>query len=237
MWQIYDEYGMEGLEAFERSEISKQTVGMPKSRPAEVRLIQNRTSPKTSCSTKWGLKMIFGFGKGSFATVGTGGTSGFVAPGAMYGYVSARFVRSIDQSTLLFASLNPLPGRPAVLSSFTPPLLRSLLTRSYSWVLCDILGCGSRACIHFFTSCSFLLPLFLTSNFFSTFRFVSLRFVLVFFFFQVRRLLDNLLREAAQKRQDVALGTFGGMTAECTCLPVVDIKGRLVKRNLLPEVG
>lgn len=56
------------------------------------------------------------------------------------------------------------------------------------------------------------------------------------FFVQVRRVLDNLLREAAQKRQDVALGTFGGMTAECTCLPVVDVNGRLVRRNLLPEV-
>lgn len=53
---------------------------------------------------------------------------------------------------------------------------------------------------------------------------------------QVRRLLDNLLREAAQKRQDVALATFGGMTAECVCLPIVDVSGRLVKRNLLPEV-
>eukprot|EP00752_Nemacystus_decipiens_P008472 g7570.t1 len=53
---------------------------------------------------------------------------------------------------------------------------------------------------------------------------------------EVRRVLDNLLREAAQKRQDVALGTFGGMTAECTCLPIVDVKGRLVKRNVLPEL-
>lgn len=53
---------------------------------------------------------------------------------------------------------------------------------------------------------------------------------------QVRRLLDSLLREAAQKRQDVALATFGGMTAECVCLPIVDASGRLVKRNLLPEV-
>lgn len=57
------------------------------------------------------------------------------------------------------------------------------------------------------------------------------------FLFQVRRLLDNLLREAAQKRQDVALGTFGGMTAECACLPIVDVNGRLVKRNLLPDVS
>eukprot|EP00903_Cladosiphon_okamuranus_P016023 g14795.t1 len=53
---------------------------------------------------------------------------------------------------------------------------------------------------------------------------------------EVRRVLDNLLREAAQKRQDVALVTFGGMTAECTCLPIVDINGRLVRRNLLPEL-
>ncbi|CAM9528872.1 unnamed protein product, partial [Ectocarpus sp. 8 AP-2014] len=54
---------------------------------------------------------------------------------------------------------------------------------------------------------------------------------------EVRRLLDSLLREAAQKRQDVALATFGGMTAECVCLPIVDVSGRLVKRNLLPELA
>ncbi|CAB1119381.1 unnamed protein product [Ectocarpus sp. CCAP 1310/34] len=45
------------------------------------------------------------------------------------------------------------------------------------------------------------------------------------------------MREAAQKRQDVALATFGGMTAECVCLPIVDASGKLVKRNLLPELA
>lgn len=35
----------------------------------------------------------------------------------------------------------------------------------------------------------------------------------------------------------MALGTFGGMTAECTCLPIVDVNGQLVRRNLLPEVS
>ncbi|CAN0115039.1 unnamed protein product [Pylaiella littoralis] len=53
---------------------------------------------------------------------------------------------------------------------------------------------------------------------------------------EVRRLMDHLLREAAQGRQDVALATFGGMTAECSCLPFLDMNGRLVKRNLLPEL-
>ncbi|CAN0257668.1 unnamed protein product, partial [Hapterophycus canaliculatus] len=54
---------------------------------------------------------------------------------------------------------------------------------------------------------------------------------------EVRRLLDSLLREAAQNRQDVALATFGGMTADCTSLPLLDAEGRLVKRNVLPEVS
>ncbi|CAN0177099.1 unnamed protein product [Scytosiphon promiscuus] len=53
---------------------------------------------------------------------------------------------------------------------------------------------------------------------------------------EVRHLLDRLLREAAQNRQDVALATFGGMTADCTSLPLIDSEGRLVKRNLLPEL-
>ena len=37
--QIYDEYGREGLKAFELKEMAKQTVGPALKHPAEVRLI------------------------------------------------------------------------------------------------------------------------------------------------------------------------------------------------------
>lgn len=36
--QIYDEYGRDGLAAFERGEMAKQMVGDPLKHPAEVRL-------------------------------------------------------------------------------------------------------------------------------------------------------------------------------------------------------
>lgn len=53
---------------------------------------------------------------------------------------------------------------------------------------------------------------------------------------KVRQLLDNLLQEAAQRRLDTTLGTFGGIIAECSCLPCIGADGRLITRNFFPDV-
>ena len=53
---------------------------------------------------------------------------------------------------------------------------------------------------------------------------------------QVRQVLDQLLRDAAQRRLDPTLGTYGGIVAECKCLPWIGADGRLIARNIFPDV-
>ncbi|CAM9254074.1 unnamed protein product [Ascophyllum nodosum] len=53
---------------------------------------------------------------------------------------------------------------------------------------------------------------------------------------EVRQVLDQLLRDAAQRRLDPTLGTYGGIVAECKCLPWIGADGRLIARNIFPDV-
>lgn len=47
--QVYDEYGLDGLEAFARSEVTSQSLGMPLKRPAEVGRRQSCSSCFVLC--------------------------------------------------------------------------------------------------------------------------------------------------------------------------------------------
>eukprot|EP00904_Undaria_pinnatifida_P002718 jgi/Undpi1/12447/HiC_scaffold_5.g02118.m1 len=53
---------------------------------------------------------------------------------------------------------------------------------------------------------------------------------------EVRRMLDRLLKEAAQRRTEAIVNTFGGITGECMYHPVLGSDGNIIKRHLLPEV-
>lgn len=54
---------------------------------------------------------------------------------------------------------------------------------------------------------------------------------------QIRRLLNRILQEAAQKRLTVPTETSGRMSVECTCVPFRAVDGKIITKNLFPDVS